>query len=104
MTAPELTLAALPPEPPRRDRRGLAGRLGGGRWLAVFGVGSAALLVIGLVFGGVDPIAGPTGLALLALAAACGALVLGSPMTALLFLIFRRSPGWPSRSRRCRRS
>jgi O-antigen ligase len=88
MTAPELTLAALPPEPPRRDRRGLAGRLGGGRWLAVFGVGSAALLVIGLVFGGVDPIAGPTGLALLALAAACGALVLGSPMTALLFLIF----------------
>jgi O-antigen ligase len=87
MTAPELTLATLPPEPQRRDH-GLADRLGRGSWPAVLGVGSATLLVVGVLFVGVGPIAGPTGLVLLALAAACGALVLGSPMTALLLLIF----------------
>jgi O-antigen ligase len=79
LVPPRPTAVATPAQPLGRrwsaDPLVLAGGLGAG------------LLVVGTVFAAPDPLAGPTGLLIVALGGACAAAMLASPMTALLVLI-----------------
>lgn len=56
-----------------------------GSWRTAVGILVASVLVAGVVFAG--PVSGPTGLLVVALAAAGAALVLGSPLVAVLVLL-----------------
>jgi O-antigen ligase len=87
MTASVSTAADPRSSPPRRDRRRPEIRLPEGL-ATVLAVGAAALVIVVMVFGAADPLAGPVGFLLVALAAASLAVLLGSPMTALVLLIF----------------
>ena len=56
-------------------------------WQAVVGIAVAAVGIFGVVFVGVGPFAGPTGLLAIAFAAVAGLAMLGSPTSALLLLM-----------------
>jgi O-antigen ligase len=71
---------------PGRWRRG--GALPDGWLTPVLCVGAVAVLAVGVVFSRALPVSGPVALFLVASVAALGALMLGSPMTALVLLIF----------------
>ena len=87
-----------------RKRRGPTGwqpakgtRLPEGSLPTVLCLAAAAIVVVGLVFAGPARLSGPIGLFLFAIAAAIAAATLGSPITALVLLLFASftRPGIP---------